>query len=278
MIKKIARLCFVLALAGCVGISPEQRASEIDVLAHQHGWQLIKLSTSPFVLVAYAPKRLSQTVTLTVYIEGDGLAWVSRSQPSANPTPVNPIGLKLAMQHPTGSAVYLARPCQYVEGPDARNCSSIYWIDRRFSPEVIESTNMAIEQLKQRYKANKLELIGYSGGGAVAALVAAKRSDVVNLVTVVGNLDHAAWTKLHSITPLKGSLNPADAWNELIDVPQLHFVGSEDKNVSPDVARSYQARFPENRQPLLRLIEGFDHVCCWVEHWPQLYFSSNINK
>jgi hypothetical protein len=45
----------------------------------------------------------------------------------------------------------------------------------------------------------------------VASLVAARRHDVVRLVTVAGNLDHLAWTTLHGVSPLTGSLNPADA-------------------------------------------------------------------
>ena len=34
---------------------------------------------------------------LTIYIEGDGQAWLTRTQPSLNPTPRNPLALKLAV-------------------------------------------------------------------------------------------------------------------------------------------------------------------------------------
>jgi hypothetical protein len=66
---------------------------------------------------------------------------------------------------------------------------------------VISASNQAVDALKQRYGAQEIVLVGYSGGGAVAALVAARRTDVVRLVTVAGNLDHLAWTHLHSVPP-----------------------------------------------------------------------------
>jgi hypothetical protein len=49
---------------------------------------------------------------LTVYIEGDGFAWLSRSQASYDPSPLNPVGLELALRHPLGESAYLARTCQ----------------------------------------------------------------------------------------------------------------------------------------------------------------------
>lgn len=259
-------------LVGCASVpSPQQRQESAEELARQHDWRPIKISAGQFTLVAYVPRNVPHTKLLTIYMEGDGLAWISRSQPSTDPTPIHPVGLQLALRQPRGVAVYLARPCQYVEGQDARNCSIAYWTDRRFAPEVIESNDKAVEQLKTMFDANVVELVGYSGGGAVAALVAARRKDVKRLVTVAGNLDHPAWTRLHHATPLNNSLNPADAWTTLMNVPQRHWVGGRDENVSLRVTESYLARFPEDHQPLMQVIDDFDHACCWVEHWPDLY-------
>ena len=138
---------------------------------------------------------------LTVYIEGDGLAWRTRSIPSTNPTPIDPVGLKLALAHPLGNAAYLARPCQYVGGHTARGCDQSYWTNKRFAREVIESSNEALTTLKLEFGARHLQLVGYSGGGAVAALLAAKRDDVIRLVTVAGNLEHLAWTMVPFFEP-----------------------------------------------------------------------------
>ena len=96
-------------------------------------------------------------------------------------------------------------------GDDRRSCVQKYWTGYRFALEVIEASNITVSQLKARYAADNIRLVGYSGGGAVAAFIAARRNDVVQLVTVAGNIDPAAWTKRHRMSQLSGSLNPADA-------------------------------------------------------------------
>lgn len=217
------------------------------------------------------PQAYRPSERLTVYIEGDGLAWITSSQVSLDPTPMRPIALELALRHPRGTAAYLARPCQYVEGTAAGNCSSTWWTDRRFAPEVIEASNAAVDQLKFRFGAREVELVGYSGGGAVAALVAARRHDVSRLVTVAGNLDTVRWTSSHQVSPLAYSLNPADAWPALARIPQVHLVGQRDTNVTQKVVESYVARFPPGERPTLRVLEGFGHSCCWAENWAELY-------
>lgn len=223
-----------------------------------------------FSLAAFVPLTLTQAETLTIYIEGDGMAWVDAYTPSFDPTPRDPVALQLALRDPSGHAVYLARPCQYVTGNDRHHCEMKYWTGHRFAPEVIDASNQAIEQLKQRYHAKTLVLVGYSGGGAVAALVAARRQDVRQLVTVAGNLDIVAWTAKKRISPLSGSLSPAEAWSALVGIPQLHFAGGADKVMAPAFAESYRARFPEGRQPQVLVIPSFDHHCCWVRDWPAL--------
>jgi len=261
----------LLALSGCADLSPQSRWQYADQLADKAGWQKLRIPTETFVLSAYVPKYREQTNTLTVYIEGDGLAWLSRSQASSDPTPRNPIGLELAIRHPEGAAVYLARPCQYVETGDVMDCRQKYWTNGRFAPEVIEASSQAISVLKQRLGATKLVLVGYSGGAAVAALVAARRNDVVRLVTVAGNLDHRAWTTMHHVPTLDESLNAADEWQALTTIPQRHFVGERDDVVGHVVADSYTARFPPRQRPKVVTIPKFDHVCCWVEQWDSIW-------
>ena len=188
---------------------------------------------------------------------------------SKNPTPLNPIALKLALAQPEGNAAYLARPCQYINHQD-RFCEQDYWTSKRFAPEVINSTNQAVEQLKSKFSAKTITLVGYSGGGAVAALVASLRADVIKLVTIAGNLDHKAWTKHHHISPLLGSLNPTDYWHELERIPQVHLVGAKDRIVPLSVFDAYQSAFPVTKKPLANVIMNFDHQCCWVKIWPTL--------
>ncbi|MDH5297809.1 MAG: hypothetical protein OEV91_02195, partial [Desulfobulbaceae bacterium] len=82
---------------------------------------------------------------------------------------------------------------------------------------------------------------------------------------------HRTWTTQHHATPLSGSLNPADARQELQDVPQIHFVGGKDRVVGREVAAAYASRFPANRRPKIQVVPAFDHTCCWPEQWPELF-------
>lgn len=261
---------FVLFLiAGCASQDPSTRRHQAEQLATQAGWVRTTLETPAFTLATFAPQAPIKVDTLTVYIEGDGFAWVNASTPSMDPTPRDPLALKLALLDRAGTAVYLARPCQFVQEREQRNCSTRYWISHRFATEVIESTNNAIDQLKNKAGAKHLKLIGYSGGGAVAALVAARRTDVTALITVAGNLDHAAWTDMHRITPLSGSLNAADASPHLQQIPQRHYVGQKDAIIGAGIARSYAARFG-SPGPAITVMPDFDHRCCWTAVWPSL--------
>lgn len=265
-------LLLLPGLAGCLSLSPGLRRDNADQMATASGWQRMRLPAGRFVLAGYLPRNIpANETTLTIYIEGDGLAWINASLVSLDPTPLKPVGLALALRHPQGAAAYLARPCQYVKEEDAQGCSTEYWTNRRFAPEVVESTSQAVDLLKQQFQAKQLVLVGYSGGGAVAALVAARRHDVALLVTVAGNLDHQTWTKQHHATPLTGSLNPADVWEQLRDVPQLHFIGGKDEIVGREVAEAFARHFPADRRPDIRMIPDFDHTCCWAEQWPELF-------
>ena len=267
-----ACICMMLALLlnACTASGPEKRQAEAVLLASDAGWQPITLDTGEFVLTAFVPQDFQQVAMLTVYIEGDGLAWLNSSTPSRDPTPVNPIGLKLAMRDPSGTAVYLARPCQYVAMNDKRSCQRKHWTNQRFSPDVIAASLSAVDQLKQRFNSERLTLVGYSGGAAVASLVAARREDVDQLITIAGNLDHQLWTQEKHLSPLEGSLNPSADWRHLQELPQTHFIGALDTIISPAIVRAYAAHFPASAPLRIRRVEAFNHHCCWVEQWPAL--------
>jgi dienelactone hydrolase len=262
-----------LFLSACTSLPTFVERRELaDELARSHDWHAVTLPAGPFDLVAYLPDRPQAGDHLTLYIEGDGFAWISTSQPSPDPTPRNPIGLKMALAHPKDNAAYLARPCQYVD-TRATHCPQRYWTQQRFAPEVVAALGKAADELKARFHARRLTLVGYSGGGAIAALLAARRNDVDGLITVAGNLDHRAWTRHHGIAPLTGSLNPADMQEALAGIPQVHFVGSEDRVVPPGITEAFASRFPASGVIRVRLVPGFDHHCCWAENWKELWTS-----
>jgi len=230
----------------------------------------MRIATGRFDLVAYVPDHPLSSDRLTVYIEGDGLSWITGTQPSTDPTPRDPLALRLALAQPEGNAAYLARPCQYVDA-EAAACPSHYWTDLRFAPEVIEASDRAIDILKQKFGARLLTLVGYSGGAAIAILIAARRHDVTNLVTVAGNLDHRAWTTYHHIPPLTGSLNPADAREAVQHIRQWHFVGGKDSIIPPPLVESFTKQFPPDSPQTVHIEPTYDHHCCWAENWPLLW-------
>ncbi|MEI6987550.1 MAG: alpha/beta hydrolase [Rhodospirillaceae bacterium] len=250
-------------LTGCA-----DRRSAASVLAAGAGFQPVRFDGGEFVLAGYI--RGGGAPVLTAYIEGDGLAWVSRYVLSDDPTPGHPVGLELAVADPSPSVLYLGRPCQYVMPPDDRGCSPKYWSSHRFAPEVIVAVNRAIDQAKVRTGAVRVVLVGYSGGGDVAVLAAAARSDVAALATVAAPIDHGAWTRMHNVSPLTGSLNPVDAAAGLAAMPQLHFVGGDDDIVPPAIIKDFLAHQGPAGINRLMVVPGVGHHCCWAERWPQL--------
>ena len=266
-----------ILLPGCSHLpSPMERHASALSLAATAGWSPTLIPAGHFILQAWVPAGLERAPgaanspgTLTVYLEGDGLAWLNESTPSSDPTPSNPLALRLALRH-SGAVAYLARPCQYVQEQNQYNCQPKFWTTHRFAPEVVDATSRALDTLKRQSGARQLVLVGYSGGGAVAALVTAQRRDVARLVTVAGNLDHAAWTQLKRLTPLSGSLNPADFTPQLAPVAQWHIVGERDTVMPPAVVQGYAQRFAVSQTPRVITLAAFNHDCCWADIWTPL--------
>ena len=267
----LAHLIFaVFLLGGCADglfLSPLEQAER---LASKYGWRKQVFRTGIFDLTGFSRTSEATSERLAVYIEGDGRAWLSRYRLSPDPTPSRPYVLELAVRHPLGNVLYLARPCQYVGARTSRACDPRFWAADRYAPEVIAAMGRAIDRMKQERGARRLVLIGFSGGGVVAALLAAHRADVVKLVTIAANLDHRYWTRTDGLTPLQGSLNPVDFTARLGTIPQVHFVGAKDRVVPAAVVDSYVRRLADRSRTRVIVLKDFDHDCCWIDNWPEL--------
>lgn len=268
-------ILLALLASGC---SLQNRQSLGPDLAATAGWKWEVLNSGQFDLaIAASPRRAGNI--LTVYIEGDGLAYLSRTEPAMDPTPTDPVALRLALRHPgNGPVVYLARPCQYVLPVRPRNCKDAYWTSARYAPEVLESADAALNQLSVRAGAGThLVLVGYSGGGAIAALLAERRTDVVGLVTVAANLDLDRWAESLGLTPLAASLNPSADAARLSSMPQVHFIGVQDKVVESSVLKSFLTHLPANAPVRTIEVEGQSHSCCWAKAWLSLSRSPELS-
>ena len=263
-----ALLVLLLSVAGCGGV--RDRIDLARQVAKSAGFSAAQvLQGGAFALQTF--QRLGRSNgLLRVYIEGDGFAWISRGRISPDPTPRNPLALKLAASDPSPAVLYIGRPCQYVGVESNPRCNDRYWTSHRFAPEVIEATSAVIDQVKRRAGAKAIELVGFSGGGAVAVLVASRRSDVVGIRTVAGNLDHVALNRRKKVTPLTGSLNAADFSAKVSGIPQIHYVGEDDEIVGRYVAESYQSRAGRTGCIAIRTIPGASHTDGWVSKWRRL--------
>lgn len=262
----ILLLVLALVLAACAS----SRREEGPNLAEAGGWRWEILPAGAFDLAVARPFRPEGDL-LVVYVEGDGVAYARPSQPAGDPTPTDPIALRLAMADPTGLPVaWVGRPCQYTLPQHGRNCRTAYWTTDRYAPEVVGSLSTALDVLKRRTSATRLALVGYSGGGTLAALLAARRPDVARVVTVAANLDLAYWTRRDKLQPLSGSLDPAQEAGSMGIIPQMHFTGGNDRSVGTDVVRSYLRALPQGTPVRLMEMPTFTHSCCWVKEWPSL--------
>ncbi|MCD8562495.1 MAG: hypothetical protein LRY54_00110 [Alphaproteobacteria bacterium] len=139
-----------------------------------------QIPASPFMLTSYE-RMHEHNAPATVYIEGDGLAWLSRNEISLDPTPTNPVALNLAAMDKAKNVAYLARPCQFSKMIDKNTaCPAKYWTNERFAPDVINAMNAALDNIKHQYDITEFNLVGFSGGANIAALLAAARTDVVS--------------------------------------------------------------------------------------------------
>lgn len=258
-------------LLGCAQTGPE-RSAAIQSHAQQAGWHSQILRTPAFDLQALDNRQPARDGVLTVYIEGDGYAWVGGQFPSDDPTPQTPVALQLAMVQPgKGAVVYLARPCQYTGAQTDARCNKTVWTDARFSPAAVSATNQALDQLKAKASAKQLQLVGYSGGAAIALLVAAERKDVKRIVTVAGNLDPHAWATAMKLRPLNDSLDTRSVIPATSSIPQVDFVGGKDRVVSPAITETFASLYPAGQQPRIIQMPENGHVCCWADQWPQLW-------
>ncbi len=207
------------------------------------------------------------------YIEGDGITYgVNGDRPSANPTPISQMLLSLAAMDERPNIVYVARPCQYTPMELNPKCNPSYWTIKRFSDDSVNAINDVINKINSHQ--HKFSLIGYSGGGGIAVLVAARNNMVKDIITIAGNLDHTAFSNHHKVSPLSGSLNPIDYAKLINNIPQLHLSGGKDKVIPPFIAEKYVEK-SNSVCVKQKTFPNIDHKSGWDKVWNNIY-NTNI--
>lgn len=209
--------------------------------------------------------------TATLYIEGDGYTHISATKVSDDPTPVDPVALRLAAQDGEPNVIWLARPCQYNKKmADGKDCSATYWTEKRFAPEVIEGYNTALNNIKAEYGIPNFNIVGYDGGAAIAVILASQRADILSLRTVAGNLDPKTTAELNKVLYSEGSLTPVDFASGVSNLPQRHFIGKLDQVIPSAVANSFAQSSGNGPCMNLTMVENADHILGWAEQWKVL--------
>lgn len=171
-----------------------------------------------------------------IYIEGDGHAFIDRNTPSFDPTPLNPVALKLVMNDTGAGVMYVARPCQWGKGPECADRT--LWTDKRFTQAVVDRY---VELVARESAEGPVELVGYSGGAWVAIQVAARLPNVTSVVTVGGNLMPEWVNAEHHATAIEVVPYPAPFIPVGRELPITAYVGKGDTVVGRGVVAAFEA-------------------------------------
>lgn len=257
----------IFFITSCIS-KPEDLSFNAQKIAFDAFFKEQKISTKYFTILTYNKLKQNSKIA-NIYIEGDGNAFDSNGLVTLNPTPKNPLALKLAIQDSSDNLIYLGRPCQFTKN-DKLCQNNQYWSNLRFAPEVIFAMNESIDKIKQQNKLEKFNLIGFSGGGGLAILIAARRNDISSIRTVAGNLDIKTHSSIHHVPDLIGSLNPIDFAGSTSHIPQIHFVGENDNIVPKIISVNFINKVANNSCVQINIVKNATHNKIWVDIWSKL--------
>ncbi|MFC1749888.1 hypothetical protein ACFL2V_13900 [Pseudomonadota bacterium] len=258
IVKKTLILLCVIGLSAC-----STPGHKLDLFAQESGFERGVVTGKKFQHVSY--QRTNGSKRLHIYLEGDGIPWWLRVIIAKNPTGRYGLGLRM-MALDNNDSFYLARPC-YNGFYDTEPCNNTLWTGRRYSNAVVSSMHAVLEKYLEENDYEEVVLIGHSGGGTLAMLLAQRLKDITAVLTIAANMDIDAWTELHGYTQLQGSINPAAQPSLPANIWQLHLAGKKDKNVPPSIIHG-ALRNQINANTLT--FSDYNHHCCWLDIWPEI--------
>lgn len=249
-------------LIGC--ISDQARINKAIDLAIKGDFES-QIISGKFPIQIFYQNHKSRHVI--IYLEGDGLVINKYGEAAKNPTPTDPVALRLAIVDQRKiSKIVINRPFHYIKNI---NANSKYWTTARYSDEIIQAILNSIKVCKKQFGFETIEIVAYSGGAAVALLLVPHLPNITKITTFAGNLDHVSWAKYHEAQPLFESLDPLKNKNILAKIPQVHFVGESDDNTTVELGLGYQQKVGSNNVKIVQ-VPGFNHDS---NNWPEIWQS-----
>ncbi len=260
---------FCLLMTGCSLPKPELFNREVS----RQQLDMNVLWAGRFPLVYYRRQQDNTGGKLHVYLGGDGVPWHHLIHKSEDPGPYSPMVLQLMAQDRSPS-IFLGRPC-YQGLARLSPCNPEYWTSARYAEEIVDSMSTALRLLIDQHQYKQLVLFGYSGGGTLAVLLAARLPEVHTVVTIAGNLDTDAWTRYHYYSPLSTSLNPARLPALPDTIRQVHLQGERDTNIPPKLAQTY---LQKQRNATVILYPDYNHTLFWQTNWKQTLSTLGLDQ
>lgn len=269
LVRPVFLAVFVMHLVACA--TPTTKL--IDIAESEAFEQSQKRANGFKLLVLQNTKAAQSGDQLHIYLEGDGTPWKYRVLRTRDPTPRQPLMLRLMALDSTAAA-YVGRPCYNGAFAD-EGCSDDLWTSARYSEKVVASMTGVIQQLVKARGATSVRLFGHSGGGTLAMLIAERIPQVEHVVTLAANLDTEAWVAHHRYSPLYGSLNPAKQTPLRNSVRQWHFLGSQDAVVPANLVKPFVSA---QSSAFGFEVGNFNHGCCWRRMWPRVLRALNAGN
>ncbi|MCP5369913.1 MAG: alpha/beta hydrolase [Rickettsiaceae bacterium] len=270
MTKYLGKNIYLLLILFLVGCTPSNQSLKSSSYIPQ-GFKEQLVSGTDFTLTTYQ-KITSANAPYVFYIEGDGRV-ATKTGISPDPTPKRPVLINIMMLDSRPNIIYIARPCQYSKALNPKCSNNSYWTTKRFAEEVVDNINQVINKISGN---KNFSLVGYSGGGGIAILIASRNQNVSDIITIGGNLDIKKFTSHHRSLPMKGSINPIDYAEKVKFVPQMHLSGELDRVVPPFIAEEYVLK-SSSTCVKHKIIKGATHSRNWEEFWRHYNKQPNCN-
>lgn len=200
---------------------------------------------------------------LHVYLEGDGQPWLQGLRPAIDPTTRASLMLPLLAMDQS-PALYLGRPCYNGHAQDS-GCDPSLWTSARYSLEIVDAMANALESFYKAYGYQQLVLIGHSGGGSLAMLLAQRLPQTRLVITLAGNYDIDVWADYHQYLRLSESLNPAK--QNPTGILEWHFLGEQDTVIPPQL---FVSALKQRANSQVEILSNIEHQRGWQAIWPQI--------